>query len=163
MPIPRVAVAVCAVFLASARPLLAQQELRFDFPELRIGVAEYDAGPTGATVFYFPGKVKAAVDVRGGAPGTINTDALRLGYEARMMDAVVFAGGSWYGLAAATGVADEIKATRAGAGQWGSIAGVVGAIIFDLGGRRFTTVTPDYDLGRAALRAAVPEIGRAHV
>jgi L-aminopeptidase/D-esterase-like protein len=146
---------LCALVVAPMGAVRAQ-ELRFDFPELRVGIAEYDAGPTGATVFYFPGKVKAAVDVRGGAPGTINTDALRLGYEARMMDAVVFAGGSWYGLAAATGVADEIKVSRAGAGEWGSIAGVVGAIIFDLGGRRFTTVTPDYELGRAALRAAAP-------
>ncbi len=145
--------AVCAALVASASQAGAQ-ELRFDFPELRVGVAEYEAGPTGATVFYFPGKVKAAVDVRGGAPGTINTDALRLGYESRMMDAVVFAGGSWYGLAAATGVADEIKVTRTGAGEWGSIAGVVAAIVFDLGDRRLTTVTPDYELGRAALRAA---------
>jgi L-aminopeptidase/D-esterase-like protein len=148
-----IGLAVCAALVTSASQAGAQ-ELRFDFPELRVGVAEYDAGPTGATVFYFPGKVKAAVDVRGGAPGTINTDALRLGYESRMMDAIVFAGGSWYGLAAATGVADEIKATRAGAGEWGGIAGVVAAIVFDLGDRRLTTVTPDYELGRAALRAA---------
>jgi L-aminopeptidase/D-esterase-like protein len=147
------ALAVCATLVVSAGQAGAQ-ELRFDFPGLRVGVAEYEAGPTGATVFYFPGKVKAAVDVRGGAPGTINTDALRLGYESRMMDAIVFAGGSWYGLAAATGVADEIKATRAGAGEWSSIAGVVAAIVFDLGDRRLTTVTPDYELGRAALRAA---------
>jgi L-aminopeptidase/D-esterase-like protein len=148
-----IGLAVCAALVASASQA-GGQELRFDFPELRVGVAEYEAGPTGATVFYFPGKVKAAVDVRGGAPGTINTDALRLGYESRMMDAIVFAGGSWYGLAAATGVADEIKATRAGAGEWGGIAGVVAAIVFDLGDRRLTTVTPDYELGRAALRAA---------
>ncbi len=55
--------------------------LEFDFPGLLIGIAEYDEGPTGVTVFYFPNRVKGAVDVRGGSPGTVNTDALRLGYE----------------------------------------------------------------------------------
>lgn len=127
--------------------------LHFDFPSIEIGVAEYDEGPTGATVFYFPKGVVATVDVRGGAPATVNTDALRLAYPSAFVDAISFAGGSSYGLAAATGVADAIKTERAGSGAWGSIATVAGAIIFDLGGRRFNTVTPDYDLGRAALRA----------
>ena len=48
--------------------------LDFDFPEMRIGVAEYEEGPTGTTVFYFPEGVKAAVNTRGGSPGTLNTD-----------------------------------------------------------------------------------------
>ena len=64
--------------------------LRFDFPGMLIGVAEYEEGPTGTTVFYFPKGVKAAVDARGGAPGTVNTDAARLGYESNGMEAVVF-------------------------------------------------------------------------
>ena len=51
--------------------------LRFDFPGMKIGIAEYDEGPTGTTVFYFPDGVKGAVDVRGGAPGTLNAPALR--------------------------------------------------------------------------------------
>ena len=38
--------------------------LEFDFPGMRIGLAEYDDGPTGTTVFYFPGGVIAAADVR---------------------------------------------------------------------------------------------------
>src|SRR5256885_16742843 len=87
--------------------------IAFEFPGMRIGVAEYEEGPTGTTVFYFPKGVKAAVDVRGGAPGTLNTDAVRLGYESHLMQAVVFSGGSWYGLSAATGVANELKAMRA--------------------------------------------------
>jgi len=121
---------------------------------MRIGVAEYDEGPTGTTVFYFPNGVKAAADVRGGAPGTLNTDAVRLGYEYRMMQAVVFSGGSWYGLSAATGVANELKAMRAEQGDHDFVAGVLAAIIFDVGNRRFTRVTPDDRLGRAALRAS---------
>ena len=60
-----------------------QPTLQVDFPALRIGVTEYEEGPTGATVFYFPDGVMAAVDVRGGAPGTILTDSLRRSYPAR--------------------------------------------------------------------------------
>ncbi len=130
--------------------------LEFDFPGLEIGIAEYPAGPTGTTVFYFPNKAKMAVDARGGAPGTLNTEYLRLGYDRAVMDAVVFSGGSWYGLSAATGVAEGIKEMRSNSGAWEGIAGVVGGIIFDLGGRRDNTITPDTDLGKAALRAAKP-------
>ncbi len=52
--------------------------LTFDFPGVKIGVAEYEEGPTGTTVLYFPTPVVAAVDVRGGAPGTLNSEGLRL-------------------------------------------------------------------------------------
>jgi L-aminopeptidase/D-esterase-like protein len=95
----------------------------------------------------------AAVDVRGGAPGTINTDALRLSYDTPFLDAITFAGGSSYGLSVATGVAEELKAGKANSGEWDNIATVAGAVIFDFG-LRFNTVTPDADLGRAAFRTA---------
>jgi L-aminopeptidase/D-esterase-like protein len=130
--------------------------LRFDFPEMRVGVAEYDEGPTGTTVFYFPNGVKAAVDVRGGAPGTVNATALMNAYESKMVQAVVFSGGSWYGLSAATGVSNGIKELKAAEGRVDFIAAVVAAIIYDVGGRRFSRLTPDDTLGKAALRSAVP-------
>lgn len=129
--------------------------LTFDFPGLRIGVAEYDEGPTGTTVFYFPERVMAVVDVRGGAPGTIFTDAMRLGNAERRFDGIVFAGGSAYGLAAASGAGSALKPVRVREGQWTSAATFGGAIIYDIGGRRLSTVTPDEALGRAALEAAV--------
>jgi L-aminopeptidase/D-esterase-like protein len=130
--------------------------LRFEFPEMRVGIAEYDEGPTGTTVFYFPNGVKGAVDVRGGAPGTLNATAFMNAYETKMMRAVVFSGGSWYGLSAATGVANGIKELKEQEGNVDFIAGVVGAIIYDVGARRYNRVTPDDRLGRAALRAAEP-------
>lgn len=130
--------------------------LRFEFPGVRIGVAEYEEGPTGATVFYFPEPVSVAVDVRGGAPGTINSDALRLSYDEPFVDAITFAGGSSYGLSVATGVAEALRDRRSDPGALANIATVAGAIIFDLGPRRFTTITPDGALGRAALEAAQP-------
>ena len=134
--------------------------LDFDFPGMRIGTAEYDEGPTGVTVFYFPNRVQAVVDVRGGAPGTVNTDALRLGYEDHDFNGIALSGGSWQGLSAVTGVADEIRAMTIDSVRGPSIQGVAGAIINDLGfgagRRRFSVVTPDHALGRAALRAARP-------
>jgi 6-aminohexanoate-oligomer endohydrolase len=118
--------------------------LELDFPGLEIGVAEYDEGPTGCTVFHFPGGATAATDVRGGSPGTIG------GHE--WVSAICLAGGSLYGLEAATGVAAELFARREYAVGWTDIATVSGAIVFDYG--RETSIYPDKELGRAALRAA---------
>lgn len=64
--------------------------LEFDFPEMMVGVAEYEEGPTGTTVFYFPDGVKGAADVRGGSPGTTNATAMMNAYEFKMFQAVVF-------------------------------------------------------------------------
>jgi len=72
-------------------------------PGLEIGVAEYAEGPTGCTVFAFGKYVSLHVDVRGGSPGVIGD-----GYP--IVDAICFAGGSVYGLEAATGVAAELFA-----------------------------------------------------
>jgi L-aminopeptidase/D-esterase-like protein len=127
--------------------------LTFDFPAVQIGVAEYEEGPTGATVLLFRKPVTAAVDVRGGAPGTVNTDALRLGYDEPFVNAIALAGGSAYGLAFATAVANVLKEKTAAPGDWHNIAVVPGAIIFDLGGRRYNAITPDERLAHAALDA----------
>ncbi|HEM47192.1 MAG TPA: peptidase S58 DmpA, partial [Alphaproteobacteria bacterium] len=129
--------------------------VELDFPGLEIGVAEYDEGPTGTTVFYFPSGAMAAADVRGGSPGSLNVPVVQLGYEAPFVDAVVFSGGSAYGLAAATGVANAIKERKQAQGDYDHIATVLGAIIYDVGGRRFSRATPDVALGAAALQAAV--------
>ncbi|MBL0027876.1 MAG: P1 family peptidase [Rhodanobacteraceae bacterium] len=143
---------------ASADPLprthAEGRRLAFDFPGMKVGIAEYDEGPTGTTVFYFPDSAKGAVDVRGGAPGDVNAAVLMNARDAKLVQAVVFSGGSWYGLSAATGVANGIKDLKAEQGDPDFIAGVVGAIIFDVGGRRFSRVTPDDLLGKAALQSA---------
>jgi L-aminopeptidase/D-esterase-like protein len=131
--------------------------LKFDFPGMNIGVAENEEGPTGTTVFYFPEGVMGACDVRGGATGTLNSTAIMNGYESRMIDAVVFSGGSWYGLSAATGAANEIKKIKAATGDVDHVSGVLGGIIYDVGDRRFSRVTPDDQLGCKALLSAKPD------
>ena len=122
-------------------------ELRFDFPGLEIGVAEYDEGPTGCTVFHFPGGPAAcSIDIRGGSPAVS-------GAGIELVEAVCFAGGSLYGLEAAAGVAAELLARREYRTGWLQIPLVAGAIIFDWGPRD-NAVYPDKELGRAALRSA---------
>lgn len=130
--------------------------LRFDFEEIHIGTAVNEEGPTGTTVFYFPDGVMGAADIRGGATGTVNAHVVTKGYESKMIDAVVFSGGSWYGLSAATGVANAIKDENANQGNVNKIAGVLGGIIYDVGGRRFSRATPDDQLGREAFLSAKP-------
>ena len=128
--------------------------LEFDFPSMRIGVAEYSEGPTGATVFWFPDRAVATVDVRGGAPGSFNLDWLRLGYDFPNLDAMAGSGGSWYGRGTAAGVAAALQAEEHRSGHWANLANVAGAIIYDYGTRRVTNYHPDERLGAAALGAA---------
>jgi 6-aminohexanoate-oligomer endohydrolase len=122
--------------------------LEFDLPGLEIGVAEYEDGPTGCTVFHFPDGAACSVDVRGGSPGTTGAS-----YE--WVHAICLAGGSLYGLEATSGVAAELLARREYRTGWLDIPLVAGAIIFDWGPRD-NAVYPDKALGRAALRGARP-------
>ncbi len=125
--------------------------LEFDFPGLEIGVAEYEEGPTGCTVFSFGRGAAFHADVRGGSPGTIGTD---YGFA----QAICFGGGSLMGLEASRGVAAEIFERRGHEHvDWNDVPLVAGAIIFDYGFRR-TAPYPDVALGRAALRAARPGV-----
>ncbi len=119
--------------------------LEFDFPSLQIGVAEYEQGPTGCTVFYFPNGASTAIDIRGGAVGTIGN------YE--WNHAICLAGGSLYGLEAAAGVAAELFSRRNYATNFAEIALVSGAILYDYPPRD-NAIYPDKALGRAAIRAA---------
>jgi L-aminopeptidase/D-esterase-like protein len=133
------------------RTSFERPELQFDFPGLEIGVAEYDEGPTGCTVFHFPdGPVACSTDIRGGSPA-VSAAGIEL------VDAICLAGGSLFGLEAAAGVAAELLARREYSTDWLQIPLVAGAIIFDWGPRD-NAVYPDKELGRAALRAAVPAV-----
>lgn len=122
--------------------------MEFDFPGLEIGVAEYEEGPTGCTVFHLPKLASLSIDVRGGLPG-VN------GQHLDAINAICFAGGSLYGLEASTGVAAELFKMRGYSTNWMDIALVSGAIIFDFGPRS-NAIYPDKELGRAAVRAMLP-------
>lgn len=120
------------------------------------------AGQTGCTIILAPAGAIGGVDVRGGAPGTLGTDALRLGTVTERVHAIVFTGGSAFGLAAADGVMHYLEERGAGL-LIGSarVPIVVGAVIFDLlaGDAK---ARPDREAGYAACVAASvePEHGR---
>jgi len=132
--------------------------LTFDWPAVEIGIGSYEEGPTGVTVIRFPKRASVAVDVRGGAPGTVNTDMLRLGYGRPFTDAVVFSGGSAYGEETITAVATGLKDDGIRSGDFSEVAAVPGVIIYDFGGRRFNEIYPDKRLAQAALHALRPGV-----
>ncbi|PZN08726.1 MAG: peptidase S58 family protein, partial [Bacillota bacterium] len=75
-----------------------------DVAGLRVGHATDREGVTGCTVVLCPEGARCAVDVRGGAPGTRETDLLGMGRLVQEVHAICLAGGSAFGLAAADGV-----------------------------------------------------------
>ena len=105
--------------------------LSFDWPAVQIGAGSYEEGPTGLTIIHFKNRASVAVDVRGGAPGTVNTDGLRNGYGASFTDAIVLTGGSANGEEAITAVATGLKDLGLRAGDWYSVAFAPGAVIYD--------------------------------
>jgi L-aminopeptidase/D-esterase-like protein len=127
--------------------------LTFDWPAIEIGVGSYEEGPTGVTIIQFPRRASVAVDVRGGAPGTVNTDLLRLGYGRPFTDAIVFSGGSSYGEETIAAVATGLKDDGIRSGEFRNVAMVPGAIIYDFGGRRLNEIYPDKRLAQATLHA----------
>jgi L-aminopeptidase/D-esterase-like protein len=70
----------------------------------RVGHVTHAAERTGCSVIVFDELVPACVDVRGGAPGTRETDVLAPGRLVGRANALVLTGGSAFGLAAADGV-----------------------------------------------------------
>ncbi len=88
---------------------------------------------SGVTVVLAPPGTVGAVDGRGGAPGSRETDLLDPAASVRYVDAVLLAGGSAYGLAAADGVMGWLEQHGRGlAIETGVVPIVPGAVIFDL-------------------------------
>lgn len=125
-----------------------------DVAGLRVGNAADPRVRTGVTVVIPDVPVLAAVDVRGGAPGTINTEALAPGGLIDTLHAVVLSGGSAFGLSAATALMEALARDGRGFRDWGpTVPLVAGAILFDLlnGGEKAAVGPALY--GRLALEA----------
>lgn len=122
--------------------------------------------PTGCTVILPPAGSRAAVDVRGGGPGTRETDVIDPLANPQEATAVAFTGGSAHGLAAADGVVRWCEERGRGyATPSGLVPLVPAAVIYDLNAdpERDPPVRPGPDAGYAACEAArpgVPERGR---
>ncbi|MFE9995601.1 P1 family peptidase [Streptomyces avermitilis] len=132
-----------------------------DVAGLRVGHATRTGGGwlTGTTVVLAPeGGAVAAVDVRGGGPGTKETDALDPRNLVQRVEAVVLTGGSAYGLDSASGVMAWLEEQRRGVRVGPDPAHVVpvvpAACVFDLGRGGDFRARPDAATGRAAVEAA---------
>ncbi|MEQ1768703.1 MAG: P1 family peptidase [Devosia sp.] len=128
-----------------------------DVAGLRVGNAEDHHIKTGTTVLVSDKPFRASVDVMGGSPGTRETDLLAPDKLVDGVDAIVLSGGSAYGLDAASGVSDGLRAMGRGFVYADlTIPIVPAAILFDLagGGDKNWNVNPYRELGVRALAAA---------
>lgn len=124
-------------------------------PGIRVGHFTHLEGATGCTVVICPEGVVGGVDQRGGAPGTRETDLLRPMHHVQTVNAILLAGGSAFGLAAADGVMrwceEKGVAYRSGTGYLVPI--VPAAILMDLP-LGVQGIRPDAAMGYAACEAA---------
>ncbi|MEU1651978.1 P1 family peptidase [Streptomyces pristinaespiralis] len=132
-----------------------------DVAGLRVGHAQVagDGALSGTTVVLAPeGGVVAAVDVRGGGPGTRETDALDPRNVVQRIEAVVLTGGSAFGLESAAGVMawleEQGRGVRVGPDPSQVVPVVPAACVFDLGRGGDWSARPDASTGRAAVEAA---------
>ncbi len=132
----------------------------FTIEGVRVGHAQDEAGLTGCTVILLPPGAKGGVEVRGGAPGTRETDLLNPVNLVEEVHAFVLCGGSAFGLAAAEGVVRFLEERGIGF-QTGVVPVpiVPAGVIFDLGvgdpGAR-----PDAEMGYRACLDATEDLSR---
>lgn len=130
-------------------------EIRIEkIPGFQIGHEENFAAGTGCTVILCEGGAVAGVDVRGGSPGTRETDALNPVNNRKEIHAVLLAGGSAFGLDAAGGVMRYLEERGVGRSVGVTrVPNVCAAILFDLkcGDSK---IRPDAEMGYRACRNA---------
>ena len=126
-----------------------------DIEGIYVGHATNAEAGTGCTVVVCPKGAVAGVDVRGGAPATRETDLLRAEETVQEVHAVVLSGGSAFGLAASTGVAEELERRDIGLDVGVTKVPIVsGACLFDLMCGR-SDVRPTAADGATAVAAAL--------
>jgi L-aminopeptidase/D-esterase-like protein len=136
-----------------------------EVPGITVGHVTLEARPTGCTVILAEGGAVGGVDVRGGAPGTRETDLLDPLNTVERAHAIVLAGGSAFGLDAATGVVRYLEERGIGfPTAAGRVPIVPGAILFDLGVGGDPKVRPTADCGyRAAALASAGPVAEGNV
>ncbi|QIZ78129.1 P1 family peptidase [Ferrimonas lipolytica] len=121
---------------------------------LRVGQQADSQGLTGVTVLRFDQGATAAVDVRGAAPGTRETDLLKPENLVDKVHAIVLSGGSAFGLDAMSGVAAQLESEGVGFDVGiAKVPIVTGAVLFDLA-IGDAKARPDFAMGQAATKLA---------
>jgi L-aminopeptidase/D-esterase-like protein len=123
---------------------------------IKVGHFTLSERPTGCTVILFKDGTTGSVDVRGGAPGTRETDLLDPVNNVQIVNAISLSGGSAFGLEAASGVMKWLDERNIGypVGASGVVPIVPAAILFDLGFGGKPKVRPGSDCGYRAADAA---------
>jgi L-aminopeptidase/D-esterase-like protein len=125
-----------------------------DVAGLRVGQAEDARLASGVTAVIFDQTTAAAVDVRGGGPGTRDTELLDAEMTVEAVQAICISGGSAFGLDAATGVQSWLAERGRGFAVGDAVVPIVpAAILFDLlngGDKTWGRFPPYRDLGYAA-------------
>jgi L-aminopeptidase/D-esterase-like protein len=125
-----------------------------DVPGILVGHAQDDTALTGCTVILYEKGAVGGVDQRGGAPGTREVDALHPMHLVSKVHGIVLAGGSAFGLEAATGVMHYLEEKNVGFDtRIVRVPIVPAAILFDLGIGR-SDVRPDAAMGYLACQNA---------
>jgi len=125
-----------------------------DVEGIRVGHFTYSQRPTGCTVILTEAGAVAGVDVRGAAPGTRETDLLSPVNTVEEVHAILLAGGSAFGLDAATGVVRYLRERGVGyPTRAANVPIVPAAILYDLN-LGDASIWPDADSGYAAASEA---------
>jgi L-aminopeptidase/D-esterase-like protein len=125
-----------------------------DVAGIEVGHHTLTERPTGCTAILVRGGAVGGVDVRGGAPGTRDTDLLDPVNTVEEVHGVVLSGGSLFGLDAVSGAVRWLEEHGHGLDAWGTTIPIVtGAILFDLG-IGDSSIRPGADCGYAAAEAA---------
>lgn len=137
---------------------MALRNLITDVAGVMVGHADDANLASGVTAILFDAPAAAAVDVRGGAPGSRETDLLDAHRTVQQIDAVVLSGGSAFGLDAPSGVQAWLREHGRGFAVGNiRIPIVCGAALFDMlngGDKAWGRFPPYRDLGYAAAQAA---------
>jgi L-aminopeptidase/D-esterase-like protein len=134
------------------------RNLLTDVAGIHVGNADDARLASGVTAIVFDQPVVAAVDIRGGGPGTRETDLLDPAMTVQHVDAIALSGGSAFGLEAGAGVQAWLRERGRGfAVREARVPIVPGAILFDLlngGDKDWGRFPPYRELGYAAAAAA---------
>src|SRR5437867_12702657 len=150
---------VCALVAPASGPAVAQTSnaTLTAVPGIKVGHFTLAERPTGCTVILVDGDAVGGVSQRGGAPGTRETDLLNPLNMVDKVNAIVLAGGSAFGLEAATGTVRWLEEHNIGWPAGVSRVPIVpAAILFDLGVGGNPKVRPTADCGYKAADAASP-------
>jgi L-aminopeptidase/D-esterase-like protein len=153
------AVAACALVASASADNTAANNTLTAVDGIKVGHFTLAERPTGCTAIILKEGTTGSVDVRGGAPGTRETDVLNPVNNVQIVSGISLSGGSAYGLDTATGVMRWLEEHKLGypVGAAGIVPIVPAAILFDLpfGGK--PSIRPTADCGYKAASAATAE------